>query len=640
MQVNRSTTRFSALLISAILVVSCVGGGADQTRLASQATRLEQRGDYPKAAAVYLRLAKLNRGAARDGYLVAAAFDLYQSGEDERARDALRRVAGPLEGNVLSRWALLNASIALLRHDAGAALEYLDQLPGSLAREDRSWATLLRGKSSFQLDQPINGIRLLLEREILLADDKALENNHQEIWNGLQQVTLHALDADRQAHSDPLIAGWLELAAAAKMADRNPFEFKSAIALWRNQFPGHPADGSLLLRIIEAYRTSTEYPQQVALLLPLTGSQQSAAQAVREGFMAAYYQQSDASLRPAIRVYDVTRLGARQAFRLAIVEGADFVVGPLTRPAVSSVAQSDTTRIKMLALNFLDPEIDIPSGFYQFALIPEDEARAVARRVAGQGLSRGLALVPDNDWGMRILNSFDEELRAQGAELLDYRTYDVGAQDFSAPIMRLLKLTDSRSRLSRLQSTLGLKLNFELRRRQDVEFIFLAARPAQGRQIRPQLKFHYAADLPVFSTSAIFSPDTARNHLLNGILFADMPWMIDQDLIQGRLHRSMLEVWPSLESRGRLFAMGFDAFRLVPLLYQGSFGEQPVSGMTGTLWLDRDRRIRRELDWAEMSGGKPQLLPPVIYDFSDPGVVDSSGVADPVPERDDAAFGN
>jgi outer membrane PBP1 activator LpoA protein len=642
MQVNRKILKGCLVLIAALLVASCTTGGGvrDPGRLSAQATKLEQRGDYQEAATIYLRLARSSKGAERDRYLVAAAFDLYQSGEDERARDALQGVVGPLQGSALSRWALLGASLALLRHEPLVAVELLGKLPIELSRADQAWAYLLRAKSSFQFGQPRNGIEFLVFRENLLPDENARENNLQEIWNGLQQVPLQDLQDALSATEDPLVAGWLNLAAVARLADRNPFEFKSGIANWRNQHPGHPADGALLLRIIDAYRISTEYPQQVALLLPISGRQQSAALAIREGFMAAYFQQTDASLRPDIRIYDVNELGPEMAYRLAIVEGADFVVGPLTRPAVAAVAENNVTQVGTLALNFLGRNSGAPDGFYQFALVPEDEARAVARRIAALGLTRGLALVPNNDWGMRLIAAFEDELQIQGGELLDYRAYEVGVQDFSSTITRLLMLTESRSRRSRLQSTLGVRLEFEPRRRQDTEFVFLAARPAQGRQIKPQLKYHYAADLPVFSTSAIFSPGNANNRLLNGVSFADMPWMIDPDLLEGQLSESVNDVWPALASRGRLFAMGFDAYRMVPLLHRGSFGDRPIAGMSGTLWLDSDRRIRRDLDWAEIDNGKPRLLPPLINDFSDPGMVDSSVVAEPPTPDDDQSLGN
>ena len=116
--------------------------------------------------------------------------------------------------------------------------------------------------------------------------------------------------------------------------------------------------------------------------------------------------------------------------------------------------------------------------------------------------------------------------------------------------------------------------------------------------------------------------------------------MIDPDLLEGQLSKSINGVWPALASRGRLFAMGFDAYRMVPLLHRGSFGDRPVAGMSGTLWLDSDLRIRRDLDWAEIDDGQPRLLPPLINDFSDPGMVDSSVVAEPPETDDDQSLGN
>ena len=53
---------------------------------------------------------------------------------------------------------------------------------------------------------------------------------------------------------------------------------------------------------------------------------------------------------------------------------------------------------------------------------------------------------------------------------------------------------------------------------------------------------------------------------------------------------------------GRLYAFGFDAYRLVPLLKAGKFGrEHAVPGMTGLLSIDDKGRVHRELDWARVS---------------------------------------
>jgi len=72
------------------------------------------------------------------------------------------------------------------------------------------------------------------------------------------------------------------------------------------------------------------------------------------------------------------------------------------------------------------------------------------------------------------------------------------------------------------------------------------------------------------------------------------------------LRQELEAIWPaSTGRRARLYALGFDAYRLVPLLRNDREAlQQGVPGMTGKLTLTADRRIQRELDWARISGGR------------------------------------
>jgi outer membrane PBP1 activator LpoA protein len=71
-----------------------------------------------------------------------------------------------------------------------------------------------------------------------------------------------------------------------------------------------------------------------------------------------------------------------------------------------------STRPPLLALNFLPTDRPAPERFYQFALSPEDDARAVARYIGASGRRHGVVIVPEGDWGTRVAAAFDEELRA------------------------------------------------------------------------------------------------------------------------------------------------------------------------------------------------------------------------------------
>src|SRR5262249_43849001 len=152
------------------------------------------------------------------------------------------------------------------------------------------------------------------------------------------------------------------------------------------------------------------------------------------------------SQRPRLRVYDTALISAAEAITRAREEGAEFIVGPLTRDEVTAAADLGDARPPMLALNFLPQDRPGPSGFYQFALSPEDEARAVAKRILEDGRRRGVAVVPEGDWGARVLAAFRQELEAGGGVLLADVALDSTRTDWAPEITQVLRINESRSR--------------------------------------------------------------------------------------------------------------------------------------------------------------------------------------------------
>src|SRR5690606_22805384 len=200
----------------------------------------------------------------------------------------------------------------------------------------------------------------------------------------------------------------------------------------------------------------------------------------------------------SIRVYDTGALGGREAYVTAQLEGADFIVGPLLRPEVEQVIEQGNL-VPTLALNFAETDTSALRSFYQFALWPEDEAEAVARRAYASGARTAVALVPSNDYGYRLLNGFRQAFEELGGEFLGFNGYDTGAQDFSGPIESLLNIDRSQQRRTRLVANLNVGISFEPRRRQDVDMIFLGADRATGRLLVPALNFHFAGDIPTYA---------------------------------------------------------------------------------------------------------------------------------------------
>jgi outer membrane PBP1 activator LpoA protein len=180
-----------------------------------------------------------------------------------------------------------------------------------------------------------------------------------------------------------------------------------------------------------------------------------------------------------------------------------------------------------------------------------------------------------------------------GGTLLDIQHYESQRADFSDIIKQALQIHTVKGEPET--------------HRPDAEFVFIAGNPGAARQIVPQLKFHYSADLPAYATSYSFEPDPSANSDIDGLLFPDMPWMISSDPVTAQIRDSVRKAWPEFTTRrNRLYAFGFDAFRLVPILRgKSSIAETGISGVTGQLHIDDHNRIRRELDWAQIKNGVP-----------------------------------
>ncbi len=371
------------------------------------------------------------------------------------------------------------------------------------------------------------------------------------------------------------------------------------------------------------------------------GGPAAAGQALQNGFLGAYFATA-AGLddRQNIRIYDVNAEGsASAAYATAVADGADFVVGPLLKTSVIELANDILVPVPVLTLNYLPDDMLAPPGLYQFALAPEDEAASAAVRALDDGFTRAVALVPNNSWGRRILTSFSTEFEGLGGVLLDYRSYTPGAQDFSNEIENLMGLTGSVSRYQRMRANLGTNLQFDPRRRQDAEFIFLAADAPAGRLLKAQLKFHYSGDLPVYSTSSINALDGRSNADLNGVMFADTPWLVDPQAWIADLPGEFATYWPDERRLARLHAMGYDAYNLIAALY-ATRGETSLDldGASGSLFLDAGGRVHRRLAWGQFQNGNVVALPRgraaatgPIQDISDNAEPMRPGPADDAP---------
>ena len=611
---SRQPTRLLLLSVLALLLAACATQPTQPTspsasRLLGQAERLSRAGDYVRAAQAYESLAAQSAAELRDRFLLRAAREYVRAERIDTASTLVKRVSSALPSADCTLRAQVVAQIALAENRPEDALAELNRIPQPVARDALADVLALRARALFATNRPAAGVIVALDRERALTTREEMRENQRLIWEGLQRSAAGAADFRAPPNASSVVKGWLELGEAALIAARNPFAATDDLSDWRSRHPTHPANSLLTEEVLPELGAGLDYPAHIALVLPLSGRQQAAGVAVRDGFLAALLQQ-DSAQRPLVNVYDSAEMGALTAYRRAIVDGAQFVVGPLTKDEIAAVAESGETSAPTLALNQLADEVQPPAFMYQFALDPEEEARQVAQRAVADGRTRALVLLPNNEWGRRLYAAFDTQLRELGGAIAGMRFYDSAARDFSDPIRALLLIDESRARANALASTLGMRMEFEPRRRSDAHFIFIGAQPVQGRSIRPALRFHLAGDLPVYATSDIFEPDVQKNRDLEGVLFPDMPWVISPDSVSSTLRATLSRHWPARAAgRGRLYAFGFDAYRLVPLLHTGRIhGAHAIPGMTGRLSVDERGRVHRVLGWARIADGQPTPL--------------------------------
>ncbi len=577
-----------------------------------RAERMAQNGQHEDAAGTYIGLAATADISERDRLTLLAVEQWLDAGDVSRARNAFSSVQQPTAGPLLPIWNTNTAALALYHGDADAALALLEPLSRQpLSLRDRLRVEALRADAWIQKQDPARAVELMDQRETWLNTSREIEQNRNRLWQGLLYSNPQVLREAAQLSTDDQTRGWLTLGSLAASTGQQGVGWSNGIARWREANPRHPA----LAMIGEAEAFDQEllgYPRQVALLLPLSGRSAGVGRAIQNGFLGAYFATAGAlDDRQSVRIYDVnSEGGASAAYQNAVADGAEFVVGPLLKKNVTELANDILVPVPVLTLNYLPDDTLAPPGLYQFALAPEDEAASAAVRALGDGHTRAVALVPNNDWGRRVLRSFATEFEGLGGTLLDYRSYAPDKQDFSNEIENLMGLTGSVQRYQRMRANIGGSLQFDPRRRQDAEFIFLAAAAGPGRLLKSQLKFHYSGDIPAYSTSSVNSLDGRSNSDLNGIMFADTPWLIDPQPWIRYLPSTFSEYWPEERRLGRLHAMGYDAYNLIASLYTNRSNDAiELDGATGQLFLDQQGRIHRRLAWAQFQRGQAVALP-------------------------------
>ncbi len=612
----KRTSAFSLLLF--ILTLSLFSGCGSQPANNGADNSKHQSLNAEDLQAL-LQQAKSSESPLREELQLQAAELLFDAGQMELAQqlsDEVRaQLATSIDNNLLNnRLAMLDARLLIAAGDYPAALAALEQpalldnletlpLAQQLSISDlRATIYALQGNYLASAQQRIYTAPLLAELQ--------QQENRDKIWDSLMYVPIadlkhyfpHAVSQDYR--------GWLELALIAKDNQGDLDQQLRQLDNWQLRWSEHPAANQLpggleLLRELAADR-----PTKVALLLPLSGKLADYGRAVRDGFVAAYYQtRQQQGQVPQLMVIDSNSdPDFIKLYHQAVDDGAELIIGPLDKQRLRLLFDEGDLPAPTLALNRIDDYGHPPEQLVQFSLSPLDEARQVADIAFLDNHRRAMLIIPEGEWGANVSAAFNDEWQKLGGEVLAASIFS-GQKDYSSTIKNALLLQTSEQRARRIQQVGGEQIEFAPRRREDIDMVFLLARPQQARSIKPLLAYHYAADLPVYATSRVYGGHNqpGLNKDINGLRFTDMPWVLEKP---GELRLRIDKELPGNRHLPHMVALGIDSFQLYPRIRQLQLiPNSRVYGQTGTLKLNEQQQIERTLLFAEIKQGRAKLIP-------------------------------
>lgn len=512
-----------------------------------------------------------------------------------------------------AQYDLTSAAIHLTNFQAEKTLNLLNQSFTSSLTEQWSSYHKLRAMAKFQLGQKENAIKELIIRHGYLTLEPQILDNQNLTWKYLSTLNAYEIvpqDVAQPTQGDRIYSGWLELTRIIRDS-HDTQTLNHAINFWLQSYPGHPADRLFINRILQARQESILNIKHIAVLLPQKGKLSKPAQAIRDGILATHYH-SPLSSTLELRFYDTSHdEHVWLTYQQAINNGAEFVIGPLAKSNVEVLQESTEVGVPTLALNSLEETLNAQVqektvNLFQFGFSPESEARIVAQKGRQDGHFYAAIMAPDNLWGKRMKTAFTDHWQSSGGIVVESVDYDSKAHDFSTSIKSMLNIDQSEARKRKVSQTIGKKLEFTPRRRQDIDMLFMAAFPRQAKQIPLQVIYHHGETIPIYSTSHIVSnySDAKQNIDMDGVKFSDMPFLLgvtqdnasEQNTYQNTLYQ-------------RLFAMGVDSYQVAPFVnYLHNNTSESFSGDTGQLTINPAGHILRSLPWATFKQGnvKPQ----------------------------------
>ncbi|WP_176701736.1 penicillin-binding protein activator [Gilliamella sp. wkB112] len=431
--------------------------------------------------------------------------------------------------------------------------------------------------------------------------------------------------------NETILQGWIDLSyafqnnskAIAKQEDDTPEiiaektkkqkeSLKQIANDWLRQHPDHPAKAIIpLLTGEQTLSIDSANAKKVALLLPLNGSSRIFGETIRQGYSDAikFFPQEP---QQNLLVLDTTTSSLESLIQQAQEQNVELIVGPLLKEEVIKIKQLAPT-IPVLALNKVDDNSSTTNKMCYFALSPEDEAKDAADHIYAQNKQSPLLLVPQNDLGQRVAQSFAKQWSKLSSNTSRaYVQYFGNTKTLSANMNRNVGISLTGAPIfidsePTLYSGLG-GIGFDA--------IYIYSSYDELTLIKPMLDMG-ASKAGGSSLSATMIYSSSKSHVahastdfyydMNHTEYADIPMIANRSSYTVTLPSNIENDYSLL----RLYAMGIDAWRLANRFNQlDSEQIDFLNGMTGKLSTTEQCKLTRSLSWQQYLNDSSQQPTP------------------------------
>ncbi|MFM2482940.1 penicillin-binding protein activator [Celerinatantimonas sp. YJH-8] len=618
------------LALSLILLSACSSKSPAPTPVPEHPPLLTQFTQHPPAD--YLKQASMAHNDTRFDWQLLAAKAYLQGGQLNAGLQLLQELQPQAQKPYQQAgWQLVRAYASQLGQHPEQALQQLN-FDSQWTLSDPYWKNYyqLRVDLETQLNRPIAAATDRVQLDPFLdSSQKAI--NQRTIWKLLKPIDSLQLRSYQQPGNE-LLNGYLELAAISNEPVATPQQLLAKLNQWQLSYPNHPAIQFIKGKLSGALKAPLYHPERIAVLLPLSGHFAQSGQMLRDGILAAYNDQvAQGQSIPQITFIDTMQNSMADIAAQLTTLKSEFIIGPLLKTNIEAFSQLKQPQ-PWLALNnindgqiasdLMQPAAAVGSSeptttiepHYSLSLEPETEAQQAAFELTKQGEHHPLLLLPDNELGRRIAKSFSVQWQSTHDDTPDI-TYYKNRDSLQDAVQQMLKTDQSQQRIRQMKQLLGQDLETEVRSRRDANAVYIIADNITSKLLIPFINVTispFAEPLKIFGSSRTHQVGVS-NQELNGMIISEIPWLLDHTSANAKRFQ---DLWPhASDSDKRLYALGYDAYHIMPTLAQmRGFSEYHIQGLTGILSVDADGQVQRQLVWSEYRDGQ---LEPIFEQTGD-----------------------